>query len=113
METQSRPALFYKHDCPPCQWMSRLAVILSLGVIRRVPLDSAEAKELYRKFPEHEGQLVLIGVGRPVFGRMVFAALPRTVLVTWATDIRGIVLRLTGRAPSRPILRDDKPGSAA
>jgi hypothetical protein len=63
--------------------MSRLVVWFSLGTIRRVPLTSNEARELYRRFPEQEGQLVLIQGDRVTFGRMVFAAVPRTVLVAW------------------------------
>jgi len=85
MEADQRPTLFYKHTCPPCQWMSRLACLLSLGVIRRRPLDSREAEELYRRFPEHAGQLVLIDLDRVTFGRMVFAAVPGAVLHHWIT----------------------------
>src|SRR5262245_19999176 len=88
-----RPTLFYKNTCPPCQWMSRLVVIYSLGVIRRVALTSAEARELYRQFPDHAGQLVLIEQGRITFGRMVFAMVPRAVLLTWWWLLAGAIRR--------------------
>lgn len=80
-----RPKLFYKSTCPPCCWMSRLAVILSFGIIRRVAISSAEAKTLYRQYPEHEGELVLIHPHGVTFGRKVFAAVPLVVLTGgWA-----------------------------
>lgn len=60
--------------------MSRLAAAFSLGLIRRSPIDSAEAKALYARHPEHEGQLVLLESNRVTFGRRVFAAVPRVVM---------------------------------
>jgi hypothetical protein len=80
-----RPKLFYKSTCPPCCWMSRLAVILSFGIIRRLAISSAEAKTLYRQYPEHEGQLVLVHPHGVTFGRKVFAAVPLVVITGgWA-----------------------------
>ncbi|MEM6793143.1 MAG: hypothetical protein AAF725_04140 [Acidobacteriota bacterium] len=75
-----RPTLFFKPTCPPCRWMSKLAVILSLGVIRRVPIDSQEAAALYRNYPDKEGQLMLQEGTRVTFQRRVFAAVPRVIL---------------------------------
>jgi hypothetical protein len=75
-----RPTLFYKNTCGPCGWMSRLAVVLSLGVIRRQPIDSAAAKALYARYPEHDGQLVLADGDRVTFGRRVFAEVPRVIV---------------------------------
>ncbi|MGB7922610.1 MAG: hypothetical protein WCF57_05140 [Pyrinomonadaceae bacterium] len=75
-----RANLFYKSTCPPCRWMSRLAVILSFGIIRRTPVSSAEAKALYQQYPEHDGQLILTYPHGVAFGRMVFAAVPLVVL---------------------------------
>ena len=75
-----RPTLFYKPTCPPCRWMSKMAVILSLGVIRRVPIDSREAAALYRHHPDNEGQLMLREGTRVTFQRRVFAAVPRIIL---------------------------------
>jgi hypothetical protein len=80
LDSQHEPALFYKESCPPCRIMSRLAVILALGLIRRIPLDSREAAELYALYPGHEGQLVLVDGSRVSFQRMVYAALPVCVV---------------------------------
>ncbi len=77
-----RPTLFFKPTCEPCQWMSRLAVALSLGTIRRVAINSQEADALYRRYPGREGQLVLIEGQRVTFQRRVFAAVPRLILTT-------------------------------
>lgn len=84
----ARPRLFFKRTCPPCTWMSRLVVVFSLGLVRRTPIDSDEAAELYRKHPGHEGQLVLLVGRRVTFGRRVFLSVPRIVLtapivLTW------------------------------
>jgi hypothetical protein len=59
--------------------MSRLAVLLSLGVIRRNPIDSQAARALYERYPGHDGQLVLVDRSRVTFGRRVFAAVPRVI----------------------------------
>jgi predicted DCC family thiol-disulfide oxidoreductase YuxK len=88
-----RPHLFFDGHCPPCQWMSRLAVRLSLGTIRRVPLESAAAQRLYDRYPQARGQLVLLYRDHMYFGRPVFAALPPVVLGHWLIVI-GRVLRL-------------------
>ena len=88
----SRPALFFKSTCPPCRGFSRLAVLFSFGLIRRVPINSAEAKMLYRKYPAHEGQLVLIENQRITFGLKVFLAVPRVIASTplyLLTSLRG------------------------
>jgi hypothetical protein len=89
--TTIRPALFFKETCPPCQWMSKLAVALSLGTIRRVPLGSDEARDLYARYPEHDGQLVLIERHHTTFGRLVFAAVPRVIITTWVRLIQHLI----------------------
>jgi len=78
-----RARLFYKSTCSPCQWMSKLAVFLSLGTIHRIPISSEEAKDLYRSNPEKEGQLILVLGKQNIFGPMVFAAVPRCILMAW------------------------------
>ncbi|MCG8367925.1 MAG: hypothetical protein MJA27_31905 [Pseudanabaenales cyanobacterium] len=91
-----RPQLFYKRNCLPCQWMSRLVILCSLGIIRRVAIDSAEAHAFYQGFPEHEGQLVLVERHRVTFGRLVFAAIPQAVLMAgWTLLLNIIRLRPT------------------
>jgi len=80
-----RPTLFYKSTCPPCRWMSRLSVVLSLGIFRRIAINSAEAKELYSRYPDQRGKLVLIHPYGVTFGRKVFAVTPFAILmVAWA-----------------------------
>ncbi|MDP9611075.1 hypothetical protein JOF35_003352 [Streptomyces demainii] len=76
----SGPVLFYKATCPPCRSLSRLAVIVSLGVIRRVPIGSDAGRALYARYPGHEGQLILLETRRVTFGRRVFAAVPRVIV---------------------------------
>jgi len=75
-----RPIIFFNGACPPCRWMSRLAVRMSLGLVTRAPLSELEATSLYGRRPEARGQIVLMYAGRYVFGRPVFAALPWTML---------------------------------
>ena len=77
---ESAPRLFYQPACPPCRWMSRLVVMLSLGVVRRVAVDGEEARQIHERYPDSRGQILLIDRGRVTFGRRVFAALPLAVL---------------------------------
>jgi hypothetical protein len=79
-----RRRLFYKPYCQPCRFLSRLAVILSLGAIRRVPLDSAEAAALHQQHPEWRGQLLMLGRDGVRIGPQVFRAVPLAVIsVYW------------------------------
>jgi len=85
-----RAALFFKRQCPPCAFVSRLAVVLSLGVIRRVPLDSAQARDFYAQYPALEGMPVLVHGARVVAGPAVFLAIPRVVAVRWWQRLRAL-----------------------
>jgi len=78
-----RPSLFYKDSCPPCRQLSRVAVTLSLGHVRRVPLSSEEANVLYQDYPDRRGQLMLRDGDDVRFGLAVLRALPRAVVRTW------------------------------
>jgi hypothetical protein len=71
--------------------MSRLAVIMSLGTIRRVPISGEEAKALYKAYPAYEGQLVLIRGRHITFGRMVFAQVPWCIAGAWWGFVKKIV----------------------
>jgi len=71
--------LFYKQHCRPCGVLSRLVVILSLGAIRRISLDSAEATELGRDHPEWRGQLMLLNRDRVWLAQDVFRAVPSAI----------------------------------
>lgn len=92
-----RPTLTYKPTCPPCRWMSRLAGVLSLGVVRRVPVEGAEAEALYDRYPDHRGELVLRDGDDTWFQRRVFLAIPLVISRTW---MRVIGARLIGPRPS-------------
>ena len=96
-----RPHLFFDGHCPPCRWMSRLAVRLSLGSIRRVPLDSADARALYEAYPHARGQIVLLYRHHMSFGRPVFAALPLVVLTHWFGTLRDLLPSVRGKQPNR------------
>jgi hypothetical protein len=80
-----RARLFYDDTCPPCRKLSRLAVVLALGTVRRVPLGSAEAARLHADHPQWAGQLLLLRPtrrgDRAHLGLRVFAALPFHVLL--------------------------------
>ncbi len=86
-----RATLFYKSYCPPCQWMSKLAVMLALGSIKRVPIEGDEANSIYEKYREHQGQLILVKGNRVTFGRLVFAEIPRTIIIVWWHLIRAVL----------------------
>lgn len=84
IDHQGRRRLFYKSYCAPCRFLSRLAVILSLGAIRRVPLGSAEAAALHGEHPEWRGQLLMLDRDGVRIGPQVFRAVPLAVLsVYW------------------------------
>ena len=83
-----RPSLFYKNSCPPCRQLSRVALVLSLGHIRRVPLDSSEAEVIYAQYPARRGQLMLRHGERVWFGLDVLRAIPMAVLRTWVRAVR-------------------------
>src|SRR4051812_20610176 len=83
-----RPSLFYKKGCPPCRQLSRVALVLSLGHIRRVPLDSAEAEAIYAGYPDKRGQLMLRHGARLWFGLDVLRAIPMAVVRTWLRALR-------------------------
>lgn len=98
-----RPALIYKAACPPCRWMSRLVVLGSAGLVVRVPLDGARAKAVYRAYPEHDGELVLLQPSGPSFGRRVFAMLPIAVAAALVRGVAAIVRGMRGALTTRGV----------
>ena len=97
-----RPTLFYKPTCPPCRWMSKAAVVLSMGVIRRVPISSEEAAVIYREHPGREGQLMLRQGRRVSFQRRVFAEVPLILLVTGPRLLAGRITSATADRRTSP-----------
>src|SRR5690348_10875340 len=83
-----RPSLFYKDTCPPCRRLSRIAVALSLGHLRRVPLRSEEAKALYARYPDNRGKLMMRHGEDVWFGLDVLKAIPGAVMRTWGRAVR-------------------------
>lgn len=94
--------LFFKRQCPPCVVLSRLAVVLSLGAVRRVPLDAAQARDFYAQHPALEGMPVLVHGGRVAAGPAVFLALPRVVAARAWQRLRALGGARDRRGPTGP-----------
>ncbi|WP_322014701.1 hypothetical protein [Paraburkholderia sp. J12] len=77
---RARPVLLFNRGCPPCVTISRLAAALSFGVVARVPLDTAAARDFYRRHPALEGMPVLVDGENVSAGKAIFVALPRVLL---------------------------------
>jgi hypothetical protein len=71
--------LVYDAGCPPCRTLSRLAVALSLGTIRRVAGEMPEAAALRARHSARRGELMLTDGARAWIGPAVFAAVPRAI----------------------------------
>jgi len=80
-----RPSrLYYRASCAKCRLLSALAVIISARSVHRIPLDSAEAAALHRKWPETRGKLALERTDSVTTGwRVVPAALLASFLALW------------------------------
>jgi len=72
--------LFYRATCPRCRWLSRVALVLALGRIRRVPLGSPEAEALVREGRLPRGKLAFVGRGGTGLGWGVVPAMAAAVL---------------------------------
>jgi hypothetical protein len=64
-------ALLYRATCPKCRFLSAAIVIGSGRLIRRIPVDSAEAVALYARYGEGPGKLALLYRSRFRTGRAV------------------------------------------
>jgi hypothetical protein len=58
--TGVQPALLYRATCPKCCWLSFMVVSLSCGWVRRIPVDSPEALQLYTRFGQPHDRLALL-----------------------------------------------------
>jgi len=86
--------LLYRGSCARCRVLSRLAVLLTLGTLRRVPLDSDEADRLRQLYPVTRGKLALIDGRRVVHGARVVVEAPRWML-------RGVARRVLSLGAAR------------
>lgn len=91
----TRAALLYRHSCRKCRVLSAAAVLLSLGTIRRIPLDSSGAEDLYRRFPQTRGKLALVDGPRSWLGWEVFGG----AIVTVCRRVAGVPLPTRFRQP--------------
>ena len=78
--SRARFTLVYDAGCPPCRTLSRLAVVLSLGAIRRLASEMPEAAALRARHASRRGELLLTNGARAWTGPAVFAAVPRAIL---------------------------------
>ncbi|HEX2079686.1 MAG TPA: hypothetical protein VHG08_18365 [Longimicrobium sp.] len=83
--------LFYRDTCPRCRRLSRLALLLALGRIRRVPLGSPEAEALVRAGRLQPVRVGFVWRGGTALGRGVVPAIAAAVLTTplWTASRRG------------------------
>ena len=75
-------AIMYRDTCKKCRLLSWVAVILSLGVLRRIPISSDQAQILYEAHPESRGKLLLVLDHHVITGSQVIWRFP-TVLPFW------------------------------
>jgi predicted DCC family thiol-disulfide oxidoreductase YuxK len=66
--------LLYRASCLRCRWLARLATTVAFGAMRRVPLDSGAARQLYERLPQTRGKLALIEADRVWIGVEVVPA---------------------------------------
>lgn len=87
--------LLYRATCPRCRRLSRLAWLLALGRIRRVPLGSPEAQAIVRAGQVPPGRLAFVWRGGTGVGAGVVPAMALAVLTT--------PLRLPRTRPDRSV----------
>jgi hypothetical protein len=71
----SFPVILYRARCPRCRFLSRLLVAISLGMLRRIPVDSAAAHEIYDRYGIERGKLALLYRQRLRTGRFIVLSL--------------------------------------
>jgi len=83
MPDRDRAILLYAGACPKCQFLSSVIVKLSLGAIRRVPMEREEADRFYVEHREARGYPALVEGERFTYGLGVLRSVPRLILQTW------------------------------
>lgn len=63
-----RAELLYRSRCAKCRLLSALVVFASFGLVRRIPLESAEARRLAAQWGIERGKLALLVGHRLLLG---------------------------------------------
>lgn len=88
MPDRDPAVLLYAGACPKCRFLSALLVKLSLGAMRRLPMEREEARRFYFvEHPEAKGLPALAEGDRFTYGWRVVLAVPRLILRTWWTAL--------------------------
>lgn len=99
MTVRDRPVLLYRGACPKCRVLSRLAVLASLGSIRREPIGSARAEALNDAYPGTHGQLTLFIDDAATTGWRVIPRAAGHVLAVWRDRLLRIANPRSRREP--------------
>jgi hypothetical protein len=75
-----RPILLYRATCAKCALISKALVVLSGGLIRRVPRDSPTARALHERFGEPTARIALFHRGAFRTGWAIPAAMAAALL---------------------------------
>jgi hypothetical protein len=96
-----RPQLYYRAACPVSRGISLLSSALSLGIVRRVPLSAAQAREVFTTFRIRDGRPALLYAGRFITGpRMALA-----IGTAMADVLRDLIGRMAAGARRCPRLQ--------
>ncbi len=82
-------AVLYRATCPRCRFLSRALVLLSGGVLQRIPNGSPEALAIYERHGAPAGKLALLDGERLCTDRRVFVLVWPAVLRRWRLRIVG------------------------
>ena len=77
---QVRPWLYYRATCPRCRVISRLITVGSFGFVRRVPMASAEAQQIYAACGQEQRRPALFYRGLFVTGWRIAPAIGVAIL---------------------------------
>jgi predicted DCC family thiol-disulfide oxidoreductase YuxK len=86
----ARFVLLYAGACPKCRAVSRILIALSLGTMRRVPMEREEAHAFYDARPEARGRPALVAGEELTYGWPVVLAVPRLLARVWMQRIRNL-----------------------
>ena len=91
--TGQAATLLYSNRCPKCRFLSAVLVRMSIGMLRRVPIEGSGSAAFYDQHPEGRGYPALIDEERITTGPAVFMAVPLFVLRAWCSGLRHWVMR--------------------